>query len=345
MNTLLGLDYPTWWFLAVGCMFLFFAVLEGFDFGAGAWHLFLGGEKERQVGINAIGPVWGGNEVWLIIAGASLFAGFPILYATLFSAMYIPFMLFLVFIIFRAMSIEFRGKEEMAWWRKSWDIAYSVSSIMLVFLLGVVLGNVLQGLPIGPDFAYQGKGFFVFLKIFPLLVGLSTLFLAMAHGALYLLLKTEEQLHHKLASFVKIGFILFVVTFGITSLYTWFLMPHLTDALRANPILFTIPLAAVLCLINIPRLTLKKKYLSAFMFSSLSILLWLALGAIEVFPTLLLSTLGEAYSLTIYNAASSEKTLGIMLTMAAIGFPLVIVYTIFVYRTFRGKVKLDQSSY
>src|SRR5690606_41926852 len=131
METFLGLDYQTWWFLVVGGLFSGYAVLDGFDFGAGAWHLLFRKEESRRIAINAIGPVWDGNEVWLVIGGGALFAGFPVMYATLFSSLYIPFILFLVFIIFRAVSIEFRSKEKMLWWRKSLDISYSLSSIIL----------------------------------------------------------------------------------------------------------------------------------------------------------------------------------------------------------------------
>src|SRR5690606_16181171 len=134
-----------------GGVFTGYAILDGFDLGAGAWHLFFKEDKDRRIALNAVGPVWDGNEVWLVIGGGALFAGFPDVYATVFSAMYIPFMLFLTFLIFRAVSIEFRSKEKMTWWRKSWDVAYSVSSVMLAVLLGVVLGNVLQGMNIGPD--------------------------------------------------------------------------------------------------------------------------------------------------------------------------------------------------
>jgi len=345
MDTFLGLDYPTWWFLVVGGLFIVYAVLDGFDFGAGAWHLFLDEKKERRIALNAIGPVWDGNEVWLVIGGGSLFAGFPVVYATLLSSMYIPFILFFVFIIFRAVSIEFRGKEKMFWWRKSWDISYSVSNIMLAFLLGVVLGNVLQGIPVGNNFLYQGKGFFEFLNLYPLLVGITTLFLFMIHGAFYLILKTEGRLYDRLTFLVKRGIVLFIVAFGITTLYTFIFIPHLLDTFKTYPILFSIPFAAFLSIANIPRLAGKKKYLSAFLFSSLTICLLLILVGIDLYPMLLLSTIGDQYSLSIYNAASSEKTLKIMLTMVAIGAPLVIAYTIFVYRTFRGKVKIDESSY
>jgi cytochrome bd ubiquinol oxidase subunit II len=345
MDTFLGLDFQTWWFLVVGGLFSGYAVLDGFDFGAGAWHLFFRKETSRRIAINAVGPVWDGNEVWLVIGGGALFAGFPVMYATLFSSLYIPFIIFLVFIIFRAVAIEFRGKEEMTWWRKTWDICYSFSSIMLAFLLGVVLGNVLQGLAVGADFQYQGKGFFEFINFYSVMVGFSTLFLLMTHGAIYLLLKTEGRLYAKLTYLVKRGIIAFVVIFGITTLYTLIYIPHLSDKFKINPELFIVPLAAFLSIANIPRLASKKKYLQAFLFSSLTICFLLILVAVELYPNLLLSTVDTKYNITIYNAASSQKSLKIMLGMVAVGAPLVLAYTIFVYRTFKGKVKLDEHSY
>lgn len=345
METIFGLDYPTLWFLVVGGLFSGYAILDGFDFGAGAWHLFFNKEESRRIALNAVGPVWDGNEVWLVIGGGALFAGFPVMYATLFSSMYVPFMLFLVFIIFRAVSIEFRSKEKMKWWRKSWDIAYSVSSIMLPFLLGVVLGNVLQGLPLDKDFHYVGGPFFEFLNPYSLMVGVTTLALMMTHGAIYLLLKTEGRLYAKLTILLRNGIIFFIVTFTITTLYTLIYIPHLSDEFKNNPELFIVPVLMFLSIANIPRLAHKRKYGQAFLFSSITISLLLILVAIELYPTLLMSTLDPANSITVYNAASSEKALGIMLTITAIGGPLVLIYMFFVYRTFRGKVKLDETSY
>jgi cytochrome d ubiquinol oxidase subunit II len=345
METLAGIDYPTLWFLVVGGLFSGYAILDGFDFGAGAWHLFFKKEKSRRLALNAIGPVWDGNEVWLVIGGGALFAGFPVMYATLLSGMYVPFMLFLVCIIFRAVSIEFRGKEEMAWWKKMWDISYSVSSIILPVLLGVVLGNVLLGLPIGGNFEYEGGGLLTFLNPFALMVGISTLALMMSHGAIYLLLKTEGRMYAKLTVLLKKGMIFFMVSFGITSLYTLIYIPHLSDTFRNQPVLFVVPLLVFLSIANVPRLSSKKKYGQAFLFSSLTIGLLLVLVAIELYPNLLVSTLDPQYTITVYNAAASDKSLGIMLTFAAIGTPLVIGYTTFVYLTFRGKVKIDETSY
>jgi cytochrome d ubiquinol oxidase subunit II len=216
---------------------------------------------------------------------------------------------------------------------------------MLAFLLGVVLGNVLQGLALGPNFEYQGKGFFEFINIYSVMVGFSTLFLLMTHGAIYLLLKTEGRLYAKLTYLVKRGIIAFIIVFGITTLYTLIYIPHLSDKFKVNPELFIVPLAAFLSIANIPRLASKKKYLQAFLFSSLTICFLLILVAVELYPNLLLSTVDTKYNITVYNAASSQKSLKIMLGMVAIGAPLVLAYTIFVYRTFKGKVKLDEHSY
>lgn len=343
--TLLGFDYPTLWFLVVGALFSGYAILDGFDFGAGAWHLFFRKDRSRRIALNAVGPVWDGNEVWLVIGGGALFAGFPVLYASLFSAMNTPFMLFLVFIIFRAISIEFRSKEPMAWWRNAWDIAYSVSSIALAFLLGVVLGNVLQGIPLNENYVYQGNGFLDFLSPFTILTGLTTLSLFMTHGAIYLLLKTEGRLYAKLTRLLPRGIIFFVISFSVTTLYALVYIPHLSDDFKANPWLFLVPLGAILSVANIPRLAHLRRYGSAFIFSSLTIAFLLVLVSIEIFPVLLFSTLDPTHSITVYNAASSTRSLQIMLIIVAIGAPLVAFYTIFVYRTFKGKVELDDFSY
>lgn len=345
METFLGIDYPTWWFLVVGGLFSGYAILDGFDFGAGAWHLFFKKENSRRIALNAVGPVWDGNEVWLVIGGGALFAGFPLMYATFFSTLYVPFMLFLVFIIFRAIAIEFRSKEEMKWWRSMWDVCYSISSIMLAFLLGVVLGNVLQGMAIGEDFLYKGDGFLDFLNPYAIMTGVTTLSLFMTHGAIYLLLKTEGRLYAKLTFLLKKGMIFFMVSFAVTTLYTLLYIPHLSDDFKSHPTLFFIPLLTFLSIANVPRLANKKKYGLAFFFSSITISLLLVLVAYELYPTLLLSTISPEFNIDIYNAASSTKSMQIMLTIVAIGTPLVLGYTFFVYRTFWGKVKLDETSY
>lgn len=247
METFLGIDYPTWWFIIVGFLITGYAILDGFDFGAGAWHLFLDKKEERRVALNAIGPVWDGNEAWLVIGGASIFAGFPLMYASLFSAMNTPFMLFLTFIIFRAVSIEFRGKEDSQRWRDNWDLVYSICSIVLPLLLGVVIGNLLQGLPLDNDFEYTGGALFTFLTPYALLVGLMTALLMAVHGGLYLLLKTHGSLHERIARRINKAYVGFLVLFVAVAVYS-LLTPHLAANTAQSPALIVI---AVLLLISI----------------------------------------------------------------------------------------------
>ena len=344
MDTFLGIDYPTLWYLVLGAVFTGYAILDGFDLGAGAWHLFFKQEKSRRIALNAVGPVWDGNEVWLVIAGGALFAGFPVVYASVFSAMYVPFMLFLAFLIFRAVSIEFRSKEPMKWWRKLWDISYSVSSTMLAVLLGVVLGNVLQGMAIGTDKEFEGN-WLSFINPYAIMVGISTLALFMMHGAIYLIMKTEGKQFARMIVQAKRAIIFFLVSFGLTTVYTLIYFPHLSDRFKENPGFFIIPLIAFLSIANIPRLLSKQKYWYAFIFSSVTVAMLLIIVAFELYPTIIISTSDPANSLTIYNASSSTKSLGIMLIMAAIGAPLVAIYTGFVFWTFKGKVKMDEMSY
>ncbi|HEY9005548.1 MAG TPA: cytochrome d ubiquinol oxidase subunit II [Ohtaekwangia sp.] len=343
MGTFAGIDYPTWWFLVIGAVFTGYAILDGFDLGAGALHLFFNKEASRRTALNAIGPVWDGNEVWLVIGGGALFAGFPEVYASLLSAFYIPFMIFLVALIFRAVSIEFRSKEPMLWWRKMWDICYCISSGLLAFLLGFILGNVALGIPLDKDHIYRGD-FPGFINPYAIMVGITSLSLFMMHGAIYLVMKTEDRLYAKLTIIVRRTTIFFVISFVITSFYTLLYIPHLVDQIHENPSMFILPVIMVLAIANITRQITKRKYFFAFLSSAVVISVALIIVSLELYPTILY-TPNPQNSLTIYNSASSQKTLGIMLTVAAIGVPLVAAYTTFVFWTFKGKVKLDETSY
>ncbi|HEY0978391.1 MAG TPA: cytochrome d ubiquinol oxidase subunit II [Flavobacteriales bacterium] len=341
---LLGLDLPTWWFLVIGALFSGYAILDGFDLGAGSWHLFLNKEESRRIALNAVGPVWDGNEVWLVIGGGALFAAFPVMYATLFSALYVPIILFLVMLILRAISIEFRSKEPMAWWRHTWDVTYCCSSTLLSFLLGVLLGNVLQGIAIDADGTYHGS-WLAFLGPYPLAVGLTTVALFMVHGALYLGLKTQGRLFVKMFLLVRRAIIFFVIAFAIVTAYTLLYIPHLTDRFKEEPALFVLPVIAFLAIANIPRLVSRKRFFWAFIFSAITVCMLLIVVATELYPVLLRSTMDPAWHITVHNAASSDLSLRTMLWFVAIGIPLVLGYTFFVYRTFRGKVKMDEHSY
>jgi cytochrome d ubiquinol oxidase subunit II len=344
MDHFLGIDYPTWWFLVIGAVFSGYAILDGFDLGAGALHLFLRKEESRRIALNAIGPVWDGNEVWLVIGGGALFAGFPEVYATVFSAFYIPFMLFLAMLILRAVAIEFRSKEVMLWWRRTWDILYSVSSIIIAVLLGVVLGNLIQGIPVGKDFEYVGT-LGDLLNPYALLTGVTTLSLFMMHGSIYLVMKTEKRLHTRLTLLVKGSSQFFIACYIALTMVTLVYIPHMAERFREHPILFVVPLLTMFAVINVRRQIEKGKYMRAFISSALTPALLLITVALNLFPDMVISTIDPAYSINIYNGASSTLSLKIMLIIAAIGVPIVVTYTAFVFWTFRGKVKLDDTSY
>ncbi|HTR31442.1 MAG TPA: cytochrome d ubiquinol oxidase subunit II [Puia sp.] len=344
MHTFLGLDYQVWWFLVFGAIISGYAILDGFDLGAGSLHLFLRKEESRRIAMNAIGPIWDGNEVWLVIGGGALFAGFPVAYAAIFSAFYTPFIIFLIGLIFRAVSIEFRSKEPWLWWRKSWDVIYCIASIVISLSLGLMLGNVVGGLPLDGNHDFAGT-WLTFFNPFAILVAVTTLALFMMHGAIFLTMKTENRLFVKLHVLANNFIVFFVISFVITTLYALLYIPHLSDFFKSRPARFAIPLAMVFSIANIPRQVKVGKYRFAFLSSAVTIALLLIMVALEVFPYLLFSPGRPANSITVYNAASSDRTMHILLIMALIGTPLVGIYTSFVFWTFKGKVRLDEMSY
>jgi cytochrome d ubiquinol oxidase subunit II len=344
MNTFLGLDYNLWWFLVFGAVISGYAILDGFDLGAGSLHLFLRKEESRRIAMNAIGPIWDGNEVWLVIGGGALFAGFPVAYAAIFSAFYVPFMIFLVGLIFRAVSIEFRSKEPWPLWRRCWDIVYCFASVVISLSLGLMLGNVVEGLPLNANREFDGD-LLSFFNPFAIMVSITTLALFMMHGAIFLTMKTENRLFVKLHVLANNFIVFFVVSFVITTLYTLLYIPHLSDFFKSRPGWFAIPLLMILTIANIPRQVKVGKYRYAFVSSAVTIALLLIMVALEVFPYLLYSPQHPGNSISVYNAASSTRTMKILLVMALIGTPLVGIYTSFVFWTFKGKVKLDEMSY
>lgn len=344
MGHFLGLDYSVWWFLVFGAVITGYAILDGFDLGAGALHLFLKKEQSRRIALNAIGPVWDGNEVWLVIAGGALFAGFPVAYAAIFSAFYVPFFVFLIGLIWRAVAIEFRSKEPGRIWRLTWDFVYCFVSVVIASSLGLMLGNIALGIPLNDQKEFTGS-WTSFFNLFSIMVAVTTLALFMMHGAIYLAMKTENRLYTKLTILAKNFTIFFVFSFAITTVYTLLYIPHLSDRIKSSPGLFVLPLIMMLAIANIPRLLKKGKYRYAFVSSSITIASLLIMVAVEVFPYLLYATNNPAHSITVDNAASSPKTMKILLLIAVIGTPLVAIYTAFVFWTFKGKVKLDEMSY
>lgn len=338
------LDLPTVWFILIGVLFTGYAMLDGFDLGIGGLHLFARKDEERRLLLNAIGPVWDGNEVWLVTGGGALFAAFPHVYATVFSGFYLPFILLLVALIFRAVAIEFRSKQPMRWWRQTWDVGFAAGSVGSAFLLGMVMGNIAWGIPLNEKAEYIG-GFWNLFHPYALLLGLTTVALFMMHGCIYALLKIDGPFHETLRVWVTRCIIFFIICYAITTMATLLYVPHMAARVRAHPWLFGVALINMLAIANIPREIHHGRDGRAFVSSCVAMVALMSLFGLEMYPHLVYSQPEPAHSLTIYNAASSPKTLGIMLIIAAIGMPVVLAYTISIYWIFRGKVRLDRMSY
>lgn len=332
------------WFALVGVLFTGYAILDGFDLGIGALHLFTKTDDERRLMLNSIGPVWDGNEVWLVTGGGALFAAFPVVYATVFSGFYLAFMLLLVALIFRAVAIEFRSKQPFAWWRKMWDIGFSAGSFLSALLIGVALGNIAWGVPLDAEHEFAGS-FLGLLRPYPLLMGVTTVALFAMHGAIYGFMKTEGELHEKLRSWANRCVVIFILCYLAVTAVTLFYIPHMTETLKAHPWLFAIATLNALAIANIPREINRRNDFNAFLSSCAAMVALMTLFGIGMFPNMVYSMPNPQNSLTLINAASSQKTLGIMLVVAAIGVPLVLTYTFIIYRIFRGKVKLGPMSY
>ncbi|MHB1686034.1 MAG: cytochrome d ubiquinol oxidase subunit II [Ignavibacteriaceae bacterium] len=338
------MDLNTIWFLLVGILIMGYAVLDGFDLGVGVLYLFAKDDNTKRVYLNSIGPVWDGNEVWLLTGGGALFAAFPIVYATVFSGFYIAFMLLLAALIFRAVSFEFRGKISSPGWKKLWDAFFGIGSLLPSILFGVAVGNILRGLPIDMTGKYLGS-FLDLLNPYSILVGLVSLILFTMHGSIYLMMKTEGSVKEKVLPYISKLWMAFVLLYALASFFTLFEAPFLFDGLMKNPLFWVLFILLLASVILIPVFVKGNKFFKAFIFSSLTIISMIGLAALSLFPRLVPSSIDLGFSLTIYNASSSQTSLTAMLIIALIGMPIVIGYTIFIYRVFKGKVVLSKESY
>jgi cytochrome bd ubiquinol oxidase subunit II len=335
----------TIWFILVIVLLAGYVVLDGFDLGVGSLHLFARGDKNRRLMLNTIGPVWDGNEVWLVTGGGALFAAFPEMYATAFSGFYLAFMLLLFALIFRAVAIEFRSKRVSTAWRQTWDVLFALSSLTGAFLVGVALGNFAWGLPLNAAREYAGS-FWGQLHPYAILVGITGVALFMMHGALYVVVKTEDDLQQQARRWAQNATIFFVIAYVMTTMATLLYVERMTAAFKHDPYLFVIPLLNLLAVANIPRALYHRKDLEGFLSSTVAIVLLMALFAVGMYPYLIFSHTSPGNSLTIVNAASTQGTLWRMLIFAIIGMPVVLAYTFGVHWVFRGKVnQLDHVSY
>jgi len=343
------MDLNVLWFIILSVLLFGYAVLDGFDLGVGILHLGADGDEERRIIMNSIGPLWDGNEVWLVTFGGALFAAFPNAYATTFSGFYTPFMMLLFALIFRAVSMEFRSKRPSKVWRTTFDVSFSFASGLAALLFGVAIGNILKGVPVAPIQAgghleYTG-GFLNLITPYTVLTGVLVVALFAMHGAIYLYLKTEDELQEKVHGWMWTTFGVFLVLYMLTTMFTLVEVPQATENFREIPWAWVVVLLNVLAIANIPRAIYMEKPFYAFVSSVATIAAFVFLLGMAIFPNLVPSSIDPAYSLDIYNAASSQKTLGIMAIIAVIGMPIVLTYTGIVYWTFRGKVKLGEFSY
>lgn len=338
-------DLELVWFVIIVILLTGYAILDGFDLGVGMMHLFSKSDVDRRIMLNAIGPVWDGNEVWLVTGGGAIFAGFPDVYATICSAFYLPVMFLLSSLIFRAVAIEFRSKQPMAWWRWAWDIMFSFSSLAIALSLGVFMGNLIQGIPLDHTKEFSGD-IWSLVTPYTITVGVMAIALFAMHGSIYLMMKTEGELHDTLRARVNPAIIFFIICYAITTVATLIYLPHMVAIVRDRPEIFLVAVVNMLAIANIPREISLGRDRRAFASSCVNIICLMVLYALGTFPNIVRAINDPDHlSLTIYNAASSEKTLEILFLIALMGMPIVVSYTLSVYYIFHGKVKLETTSY
>ncbi|NOY70115.1 MAG: cytochrome d ubiquinol oxidase subunit II [Deltaproteobacteria bacterium] len=332
------------WFFIWGLLWAIFFMTDGFDFGVGALLPFAGKtETDKRIMINAIGPLWDGNEVWLITAGGVTFAAFPTLYAVMFSSFYTPLLLILFALIIRGVSFEFRGKIDSPAWRRVWDTCIFIGSVAPAVLLGVAFANIFRGLPIGPHGSYHGN-LLMLLNPYGLLGGALFLALFVMHGALWLCIRTEGNLQTRffeIAEALWLPLVILAILFFVAS---YFATPLYANYF-AHPILFSVILLAVAGLFGIKIFIAGNSYFKAWISSCVAIVSSTFFGIIGLYPNMFPSYIDPAYSLTAYNSSSSEHTLTIMLVVVLIFIPIVIAYQVWAYKMFTDKVNEDDLAY
>lgn len=333
------------WFVLLAVLLTGYAILDGFDLGVGILHPFVTkDDHERRLVMNSIGPLWDGNEVWLVTFGGALFAAFPEAYATVFSAFYLPLMLLLCALILRAVSLEFRSKVHSPQWRRVWDLLFFVGSTLATFLFGVAVGNMMLGISLNEHYEFTGS-LTDLLNPYSMVVGVLGVSAFAMHGSIYLHLKTEGDLQRRFRPIMRRTFFAFAALYVAVTLWTPFVAPHAANTLNAIPVLWLVPILNGLAVLNIPRAIHQGKPGYAFFSSSCMIAAFVFLFLVTMFPFLVPAANDPANSLSIVNAASSRTTLKIMLLIALLGMPCVVTYTAVIYWTFRGKVKIDETSY
>jgi cytochrome bd ubiquinol oxidase subunit II len=321
----------TIWFIVITVFWLGFFVLEGFDFGVGALHRWIGGSEEgRRVAVNTIGPWWDGNEVWLIVAGAAIFAAFPGWYATMFSALYLALLLLLVALFARGVSFEWRGKRENERWRNGWSWALTIGSALIPLLLGVALGDLLHGLPINRNQDYTGN-FVDLLTGYGLMTGVTLLVLCLLHGATFLKLRTAGDVRARARAFARVIGPLAIVLNLAWVIWTLVVIgggtvPQPTQIFGLVAVIFAVALS--------------QTNSDGWAFASSAVAIAAAIGQIFIalYPNVMVSSTNSAYNLTVNNASAGHYALFVMTLVAVVFFPIVLLYQGWSFRVFRGRV-------
>ncbi|MGR3974035.1 MAG: cytochrome d ubiquinol oxidase subunit II [Candidatus Rhabdochlamydia sp.] len=321
-----------------------YATLDGFDLGVGCLHLLTKTDHERRIMINAIGPVWDGNSTWIVIGSGVLFAAFPKAFATLAPALYTPLMLLLFGFMLRAAAIEFRSKDKSLKWRSFWDRAFFAASFILALMLGLILGNLIQGMPVNLQGEIEGGLTPLFTPYTLTIMGLGVSCFMM-HGSLYVLMKTEGDFHTRMRNWTRYTLSFFLLMWLIATVMTAKTQSHMVEIFFFHPYLVIMPICSLIAISAIPYLIYHGKDGRAFLCSCLSIFLLLTLFLIGTFPYIMRSTLDPNASLTLMNSAVSESALWILIAFSLTGVPLSFFYFPYIYRIFKGKVKIDHLSY
>jgi cytochrome bd ubiquinol oxidase subunit II len=323
------------WYIIIAILWTGFFILEGFDFGVGMLHAVIGtDEAGRRAAINTIGPLWDGNEVWLIVAGAGMFAAFPGWYATMFSAYNLALVLLLAALIVRGVAFEYRGKRDAARWRRTWDVLLTTGSLLAPLLIGVALAGLLHGLPINSSQNYTGS-FWDLLQPYALFTGVTLVLVCLLHGATFLCLKTTGdmrerswQVGRRVAPFTGAAVIGFIIWTHVTASTTFFLN--------------VIELLAILAVIAAVWLVYDHREGFAFAATTVTIASCILAIFVDLYPNVMVSSTNPAYNLTVHNTASNGYSLKVMTVVVIIFLPLVLAYQTWTYYVFRRRVSRQE---
>jgi cytochrome d ubiquinol oxidase subunit II len=323
------------WFIVIAVLWTGFFILEGFDFGVGMLHGVVGrDEPGRRAAVNTIGPLWDGNEVWLIVAGAGMFAAFPGWYATMFSGLYLAMVVLLMSLIVRGVAFEYRGKRDAARWRRTWSTGLTAGSLLAPLLIGIGLGDLVHGLPINAAQDYTGS-FWDLFQPYAVVTGVTLVLLCLQHGATFLSLKTTGDMRERsrrtarrVAPFTVAAVIAFTVWTHVSSTSTFFLRP--------------LELLAILAILAATWLAYEHREGFAFAATTVTVASCIASIFVALYPNVMVSSTSPAYNLTVRNTASAPYSLTAMTVIVLIFLPLVLAYQIWTYYVFRRRVSREQ---